>query len=263
MTAKSSATVSAGVIATSRPLFFLLGLQLLANPGCTTGDRGHGGDAGGLANVRGSLSGSVTYRERMALPSDAALLVQLSDISIADAPAPVIAETTLAVAGRQVPLPFELGYDTGRVDSNRTYAVRATIRSGGRMIFTTDTAHHVITRGNPSRVELLLVHVSGSDSVTTSGTVFRAPPSQAGRLLVRDDSLRFIACGEGMGTVVRDLASGEGRLLVRELGAGTQGITVLVRLDGDRLREIRYAGPEGPTFASNTGWPRSALPKEK
>ena len=38
------------------------------------------------------LMGTVNYRERMALPPTATVLVQLVDISLADAPAQVIAE---------------------------------------------------------------------------------------------------------------------------------------------------------------------------
>jgi putative lipoprotein len=59
-----------------------------------------------------------------------------------------------------VPLPFELRYDPAKIDSTHTYAVRATITSAGRTIFTTDAAYHVITRGNPAQVELVLVRVN-------------------------------------------------------------------------------------------------------
>ncbi|HEU4341211.1 MAG TPA: YbaY family lipoprotein [Candidatus Binatia bacterium] len=72
----------------------------------------------------------------------------------------MITETTIASAGRQVPIPFELKYNPSKIRKDRTYAVRATIRSAGRMLFTTDTVHRVITQGNPTRVNLWLVRVS-------------------------------------------------------------------------------------------------------
>src|SRR6266498_4184990 len=85
----------------------------------------------------GVVSGTVSYRERMALPPDAVIQVQLSDVSLQDAPAPVIAETTVEPEGRQVPLLFELRYDPKKIDPKRSYAVRAGIRSGGQLLFTT------------------------------------------------------------------------------------------------------------------------------
>jgi putative lipoprotein len=85
--------------------------------------------------------------------------VQLSDVSRQDVAATPIAQTTVTPAGRQVPLSFELRYDPAAIDSTHTYAVRATIESGGRLIFTTTTANMVITRGNPTHVDLVLTGV--------------------------------------------------------------------------------------------------------
>lgn len=103
------------------------------------------------------VTGTVTYRERIALPDDAVIEVTLSDVSRQDAPAPIIARTTFVSGGRQVPLPFRLGYDRVAIEPSRVYAVRATIRVGGQLAFTTDTVVRVITQGAPSAVDLLLV----------------------------------------------------------------------------------------------------------
>ena len=115
----------------------------------------------GTPPSRPVVTGSVTYRERSALPPDAVVRVQLSDVSRQDAAAIPVAQATLTPAGRQVPLPFELRYDPKAIDSTHTYAVRATIESGGRLIFTTTTASTVITRGGPTRVDLVLAAVPG------------------------------------------------------------------------------------------------------
>ena len=119
-----------------------------------------------------AVTGTVAYRERIALPADALIQVQLSDVSRQDAPAQVIAETTFTAAGRQVPFPFELRYHPDRIEPNHTYAVRATIRGEGRLLFATDAAHHVITRGNPGEVSLMLVSAGGGTQ----------PPPDAGDL---------------------------------------------------------------------------------
>jgi putative lipoprotein len=113
------------------------------------------------------VTGTVAYRERMALHADAVVEVRLSGVSRQDMAAPVVAETTVRPAGRQVPIPFELRYDPGKIEPNRTYAVHATISSAGRMMFTTTTAYPVITQGNPTQMNLMLQPVvagQGSES---------------------------------------------------------------------------------------------------
>src|SRR5690606_14730850 len=74
------------------------------------------------------LVGSVVYRERIALSADAIVTVRLEDVSIADAQAAGLAEQTIAVDGRQVPISFELHYRGDRIAANRRYGVRAGIQ---------------------------------------------------------------------------------------------------------------------------------------
>lgn len=107
---------------------------------------------------RVTLSGSALYRERIALPADARLAVRISDVSLMDVAAPVIAETVISTEGRQVPLAFSLDYDLSRIDPRGRYAVSARITNGdGRLIWITDT--HVDLPPPGQTVELLLVRV--------------------------------------------------------------------------------------------------------
>ena len=124
------------------------------------------------------MTGTVAYRERIALPADAVIQVQLSDVSRQDAPASVIAETTFTAAGRQVPFPFELRYRPDRIEPNHSYAVRATIRGEGRLLFTTDVVHHVITRGNPDEVSLMLVSAGGGPRPSRMPAASSVPPGK-------------------------------------------------------------------------------------
>jgi uncharacterized lipoprotein YbaY len=103
-----------------------------------------------------TVTGSVTYRERIALPSSAVVTVQLLDISVQDAPATVLAEQVINANGQQVPFSFSLTYDTSRIMPNGTYSVRATIRDGDQLLFTTTETYLVITQGNPTNVEIVL-----------------------------------------------------------------------------------------------------------
>lgn len=87
-----------------------------------------------------TLSGNAAYRERIALPPDARLTVRISDVSRMDVAAPVIAETTVASEGRQVPLPFSLSYDRAKIDPRGRYSVSARITdAAGQLLWITDT----------------------------------------------------------------------------------------------------------------------------
>lgn len=106
-----------------------------------------------------TLNGTVTYRQRIALPADARLQVTISDVSLMDAPATVIARTEIDTAGRQVPIPFALDYDPSRIVAGRTYAVSARITdASGTLIWITDTRFDLPAPGTPA--ELMLVPVS-------------------------------------------------------------------------------------------------------
>jgi len=112
------------------------------------------------------VTGHATYLERVALPADAELRVQLFEVSRQDAAATPVADTTFRTEGRQVPLPFAVRYDPKRINPRHDYAVRATITSGGRLAFTTTDVIRVITRDHPTRVGLVLSRAQAADSST-------------------------------------------------------------------------------------------------
>ncbi len=109
-----------------------------------------------------SVTGTVTYRERIALTPEAVVEVQLLDVSLADASAKQIAVQTIKPK-HQVPIPFELSYDPADIDERMSYAVSATIRRGERLLFTTNRIYSVLTRGHPNQVDLVLIRVSGGN----------------------------------------------------------------------------------------------------
>src|SRR5690606_35483142 len=78
------------------------------------------------------LRGEIVYRERMALPPNAVLSVQLTDVSLADAPATVLGEQLIDPAG-QVPIPFQITFDPGVVQAEASYAVQARITVDGKL----------------------------------------------------------------------------------------------------------------------------------
>lgn len=100
---------------------------------------------------------SATYRERILLAPDHRLTVRIEDVSLADAPARVLAETTETLDGRAPPYAVTLGFPSSQIDPRHTYAARAEIRDpDGRLVFTTDTRHAVLTAGAPASAEIVL-----------------------------------------------------------------------------------------------------------
>ena len=107
------------------------------------------------------VTGTVSYRERIALPSDASVQVRLDDVSQPEAAPRRIAETTFPAAGKQVPIPFELPYSQADIVAGRRYAVRAKIVAEGKTLFSTKTPYPVITRGAPTQLEILVQQAAG------------------------------------------------------------------------------------------------------
>jgi putative lipoprotein len=101
-----------------------------------------------------SVTGAITYRERMALPPTAQVEVTLADVSLMDAPASVIARQSFTADGRQVPFAFSLTVDQRRFDPRHSYAVAARITdASGKLMFITDTRNSVTFDGAP-RIDL-------------------------------------------------------------------------------------------------------------
>ena len=121
-----------------------------------------------LATVRGSVvraaevTGTVSYREKIALPEDATIEVRLEDVSLQDAPAKTIGKMELHAAGKQVPFPFRIPYQPGQITPTHSYAVRATIFEKGSMIFVSTMSYPVITRGAPVSVAIVVSPVQAS-----------------------------------------------------------------------------------------------------
>ncbi len=110
-------------------------------------------------NGSASVEGTVTYRESIKLSPDARLIMELQDVSYADADSIPIASRIIPNPG-QVPIDFKINYDRESIDLRNRYAIQARIiGSDGRLAFINDTAYEVITRGKPSRVDMVLVLV--------------------------------------------------------------------------------------------------------
>jgi len=149
---------------------------------------------GATAATADTLNGTALIRERIALPPDAVFEAVIEDIARADAPATPLAHTVIDDPG-QSPIAFAIDYDAGALDPRAIYALRATIRRDGKLLFTTDTVTPVLGEGNPETVEVVMKMVqrdrsdAGSASVGAHG--LRLPATFRGTLPCADcDGIR-------------------------------------------------------------------------
>jgi putative lipoprotein len=140
-------------------------------------------------NTAGVIAGVATYRERIAMPKDAVFEATLSDVSKMDTAAETIGTATMENPGNP-PYHFSITYDPRRIVENHSYAVRATIKIGGRLAFTSDTSYPVITNGNGKNVDILLKHVARA--TTTSST----PPGSSGSVRLEDTTWKLTRLGD-------------------------------------------------------------------
>lgn len=105
--------------------------------------------------ARGRVYGTVSYRERIALPSDAVCFVELVETDSVGRPVRVL-EKQLVRMGLANTAAYELNYDPRSIDPRRRYAVQARIEANGRVLMDTPGNYYVLTQGAPDRVDLVL-----------------------------------------------------------------------------------------------------------
>lgn len=105
-----------------------------------------------------TVTGTVAYRQRIALPPNAVVKVKLQDVSRMDAPAILIDEQTIATDGKQVPIPFTLQYNPNDVQPQARYAVAAEIWVDGQREWISTTRHSVVTGNAPTQDVTVMVN---------------------------------------------------------------------------------------------------------
>ncbi|WNG32388.1 hypothetical protein F0U61_01285 [Archangium violaceum] len=105
------------------------------------------------------VTGSVTYRERIALTPDAVVQVEVVESTQGGGSEAVVGEQTLQSPG-QVPIRFSVSVPSERIRPDATYVVRARISDAGR-VYTTPTPVPVLTQGHASQDVQVRVRVGG------------------------------------------------------------------------------------------------------
>ena len=159
------------------PLTFPLA-AICALGGCQSSSVPANGDADmtpgeSTPSAEATIRGSAFYREKILLPPDVELRVQLIDNQFADTQKAVIAQQSFrGMSGP--PYAFALAYDLAKLRANGSYGLHAGLySSGGELLFVTDTRVPV-TPGGDDAVEFRLTRVTapaaGGDPATSSET---------------------------------------------------------------------------------------------
>jgi putative lipoprotein len=154
--------------------------------------RGYSVDANGLLQLKGAngepllrlvhmaaastrVTGTVSYRERIALAPGSLVIVTLEDTSKADAIATMLGEARITIERNQVPIAFAIEVESGRIDPRHRYAVRARILDPqGALRWTSTQAYLVMTDGHPRSVDVQVEAIRSPAADTDAAP----PPSQ-------------------------------------------------------------------------------------
>lgn len=110
------------------------------------------------AHAMETVTVSATYRERIAMPPGVTFEAQLEDVSLMDAPAKILGKVTVEDAGNP-PYEITLPYNPDNIQDGRRYTVRASLRLGQRLLFTTDAHIPVFTEDAGTQVSITMVKV--------------------------------------------------------------------------------------------------------
>jgi putative lipoprotein len=192
------------------------------------------------------INGTATYRERMAMPSGAVFEAVIEDVSRADAPATTFASTRIMSPGNP-PIAFAIEYEPAKVLPDRRYVVRARILLGDQIMFVSDTAAPVLTRGSPTSVNILLRRVASAQSGSGAGA-----PSPAGKAALEGTYWRAI---ELAGKPVPALNEKREANLVFQSGGRLSASDGCNRLTGS----YTLKGDDGVTFGQMAGTQMACL----
>jgi len=143
------------------------------------------------AAAQSAVEGTATYRERIALPPGAIFEAVLQDVTLADVKSTEVARTTV-MRFSGPPIRFSIAFDPTKIDPAKNYSIRAGIRVDGKLWFTSDTAHPVLTRGAGSSVDILLERVDADLSAATGRASL-----MGGEMVYMADAARFTDCATG------------------------------------------------------------------
>ena len=184
------------------------------------------------AFLRGpAVIGVISHGEgRVNLPEGSRLVIQLRDVSYADASSELIVEQVIEDI-ESLPVRFRLGYSPGDISGRNTYGLSVSVYdSNDQLLFINDTAYGVITRGNPGRVEVDLVAIERRSEVLE-------PDAELGTLegVINYDGGTALPDGAVMTVQLREVSEQDitGSLVAEQIILKPAPYSVSFRLDYD------------------------------
>lgn len=194
-----------------------------------------------------SVSGTATYRERMALPPGAVFEARLEDVSRADAPAELVASTRAESPGAP-PFRFTISYDPARIVPTHRYAIQTRVTHGEELLFVSDTHTPLPTGPDAAAVEIMMVRAAARNAASPPDGATSGPAPMRGQYRYMADAGIFTDCASGNPlpvAQVRDNAALESAYLKARPEAGAQLLaTVVGRVETRKGME----GPARPTL---------------
>ena len=99
----------------------------------------------------GEVSGRVRLPAGQSVPADSVVLVELRDVSVADARAMLVSKKEIRDATGKAEVPFAIGYDDARIKGGNSYAISARVTQKGKLLFINDTHTPVLGHGGKAR----------------------------------------------------------------------------------------------------------------
>lgn len=193
--------------------------------------------------ARAVITGDVYYRERIALPPDAQVVVTLEDVSRADTLATVLSKVEFT-PGTEVPIPFELKYQPADIVSNHRYALRAQIRSAdNQLLWATKDHYGVLTQDSPrDKLSLQLARVDHTHIAQSSGSDRTRMAFECDQLLalviINAQEAILHVNGEDLELKAAPAASGA-RYLNERAEFWSKGEEAVMMLDGETFTNCR------------------------
>ncbi|MCD2514205.1 YbaY family lipoprotein [Comamonas endophytica] len=107
-----------------------------------------------------AIVGTVDLAERVMVPPQSTLIVELHQIAQPSAPAQIVGQTAINIETLKPPFKFILPTNNAPINQEAEYRVSARITLGNQTTFASDTAYPVLTRGAGKTANLMLVRVA-------------------------------------------------------------------------------------------------------
>ncbi len=139
-----------------------------------------------------SISGKISYRERISLPENSQLIVKLENITSAQKNGETITEKTISLGNRQVPIDFQLQVFKDQLNVDENYALRASIQNkAGELLWTTDELNLIPIDTNKVSLGVLNLVQFQAPANEDSHTVMFQCGEQAIKTIIKDDSMQL------------------------------------------------------------------------